>query len=95
MKKFIFTLSILLAFAFVSATFTSCGGGCDEDQAVEDANRIGTLAADYLADITNDEKCQAYVDAVRDFVNDYKDCDDVEQSQVTEIETAISGLPCS
>jgi len=95
MKKFIISFSMLIAFAFVASTFTSCGGGCDESQATEDASRVADLAIEYLSDPENEDKCKAYVDAVRDFVNDYGDCDDVDPADVAEIEDGISGLPCS
>ena len=88
-------LKISFLFLFLSFTFFSCSSGCDQSDATADAERISELASEYIADIQNDEKCKDYVDAVKQFVSDYRDCDDVDQSSIDAIEQAIAALPCA
>jgi hypothetical protein len=88
----IFSLFILFLFAFVSSSSSS--SGCDESEATADAERIFELAEEYIADIQNEEKCKNYVNAVEQFVADYRDCDDVDQESIDTIEHAIADLLC-
>ncbi|MFT6333656.1 MAG: hypothetical protein ACJATI_000384 [Halioglobus sp.] len=66
-----YSLFIRILFAFVSSSSSS---GCDESEATADAERIFELAKEYIADIQNEEKCKNYVNAVEQFVADYRDC---------------------
>ena len=94
MKNYTLSFLLLIAFALASTTFTSCGDSCDEEQAVTDAERILALAFEYADDITNEDKCKAYYDAVKDYIDDYKGCEGVEQSDVDDAEAILADLPC-
>lgn len=83
--------SIVCSFAI---SLSSCSDSCDESQAEADSNRINELSQIYIDDITNNDKCQDFVDAVRQFVSDYRDCDGVNQTDLDSIESSIQGLPC-
>ena len=87
-------LKISLLFLILSFTFFSCSSGCDQSDATADAEMISELAEAYIADVLNDEKCKDYVDALKQFVSDYRDCDDADQSSLDSIEQSIAALPC-
>ena len=93
-KKTIIQPLFLVAFMFFVIVFTSCSEVCSEDKAAEDASTIATLAFEHSLDPENVEKCQAYVDAVMNFVNDYGDCDNVDEADIQAIEEGIVGLSC-
>ncbi len=93
MKQVIFKSIILLgAFLWVGC---SSGPLCSEGQAQIDSARIADLGDIYVDDPENEEKCQDFVDAIRKFVADYRDCDAVDQDSLDEIEQSVSSLPCA
>jgi len=94
MKNTILKSLILLTFFSFLGVGCSTVDSCSETQAQADSDRIQELSDIYIADIFNDEKCQDFVDAVRQFVSDYRDCDNVDQESIEAIESSLSDLPC-
>ena len=96
MKNLIrFTLNASFVIAISFTMFSCSSSSCEVNERNADIDRIDELADIYIADISNDEKCQDFVNAVRQFVSDYKDCDEVTQADLDDFESAIESLPCA
>ncbi len=91
MRNLILKAFVLLS--FITLVSISCSDSCDENQATKDSERITELSSIYIADILNEEKCLDFVNAVKQFVSNYRDCDDVDQASLDTIEQSISALP--
>lgn len=84
----------LSALAFVAISFASCGGdSCDAADITAAVDNISTTLTAYTADDSK-ENCEAYRDALNDYINDLKDCDGVSQTTIDGFQDDVDALTC-
>ena len=84
-----FVVTMLL----ISINF-GCGNSCDEGDVTNAANKITTAAEEYGSDPTNKTKCNAYKDALQNWIDAVDGCDEVTKEQREIFQSAFDDLDC-
>lgn len=85
MKAF-YLLSFILTLFLINS---GCGSNCDDAALTAAYNDVDSRGTEFFADPTNKAKCQAYVNALENCIDDMKTCD-VDATMIESYENSLA-----
>ena len=84
--KALFTIFFYCLFL---SCFLCCGSSCDETSLIVAYGEVESRGTEFFADPNNKAKCQAYVNALENCIDDMKDCD-VDPNMIESYENSLA-----
>lgn len=77
-----------LAFLFLLLLAFGCGSSCDEASLKNAYDEVDVRGDEYFADLNNKAKCNAYVGALEDCIDQMKNCD-VDPTEIESYQNTL------
>ena len=95
MKKFLINCLFLgcIAFAISCGSSSGTGGGCDEERFTELISAYVEAGTVYIQDTTK-VNCEAYIEAIQEYLDAIDDCDNIFEADLEEAREAAAEIDC-